>query len=110
MQYPKVVFNTDMSGVKLTMGQARKAATLRSRHKFPDIVIYETNDQYAGLFLELKRDGETIFLKDGTLSKKEHIQEQHRTLIELRKRGYCAEFAVGFEQAKAFIDSYLSEK
>ena len=54
-QYPKVLFNSDLSGIKLTMGQAVKAKKLRSSKGFPDLVIYEPRGNYHALFLELKR-------------------------------------------------------
>lgn len=33
--------------------------------------------------------------------------EQADCLYDLRKRGYCAEFAIGFDEAKQIIDKYL---
>ena len=67
MQYPDVLFNSGMSGVKLTMGQAIKAKRLRSCKGFPDLVIYEPRGEHKGLFIELKREGENILKKDGEL-------------------------------------------
>lgn len=62
---------------------------------------------YNGLYLEIKADGNSPFKKDGTLKKDEHLEEQEEMLEALRLRGYKAEFAVGFEQAKKIIDEYL---
>ena len=90
-QYPKLIFNTDLSGLKLTMGQAIKAKNLRSSNGFPDILILEpkiygngeieetqeSGDKlshiipifwFCGLFLEVKK--ESPYLKDGTTLKK----------------------------------------
>lgn len=106
MQYPNVLFNSDMSGVKLTMGQAIKAKKLRSSKGFPDLVIYEPKHGVHGLFIELKREGESLFKKDGSF-KTEHLKEQGDMLINLAKRGYLAQFAIGFEHAKKIIDAYL---
>ena len=107
LQYPGVLFNSDMSGVKLTMGQAIKAKKLRSSKGFPDLVIYEPRGEFHGLFLELKRDGEGIFKKDGKTFKTPHLKDQSNIHKKLYKRGYCTYFAVGFDNAKNFIDSYL---
>ena len=41
LQYPKVIFNTDLSGIKLSIGMAKKVKGLRSSNSFPDITIYE---------------------------------------------------------------------
>jgi hypothetical protein len=60
-----------------------------------------------GLFIELKREGTRIFKKDGALVADEHIREQFDMLEQLRQRGYMAEFACGFDEAKKIIDEYL---
>lgn len=61
---------------------------------------------YHGLFLELKKEGTRLKKKNGGWAT-EHIAEQAEVLGKLRKRGYCAEFAVGFDEAKRTIDEYL---
>jgi hypothetical protein len=110
-QYPKVIFNSDLAGsMRLTIGQAVALKSLRSNRGFPDIVIYEPRetkygDKY-GLFIELKREGEKIFTKIGKPATP-HIAEQQEVITELNNRGYVASFAVGFQQAKDLIDSYL---
>ena len=107
LQYPKVIFNTDLSGIKLTMGQAKKVKKMRSSRAFPDLVIYEPLKGYKALFIELKRTGERIYKKDGSLRKNEHIEEQAEMLQELNNRGYKAVFAIGFKEAKNVVDNYL---
>lgn len=83
--------------------------------------IYDLNSglygSWSGLFLELKKEGETLHpgsraknrfkSKDGKEYKTEHLMEQADCLYELRQRGYCAEFAIGFDEAKKIIDEYL---
>ncbi len=85
-QYPNVIFNTDLSGIKLSDGQKSKIKPLRSGRGFPDIMILETalygsgeletTDKqkhrvnvfhFCGLYLEVKR--ETPYKKDNTLKK-----------------------------------------
>lgn len=61
---------------------------------------------YNGLLIELKRDGTRLKKKDGSWAS-EHIEEQARVLQTLREKGYAAEFAVGFDEAKKIIDWYL---
>lgn len=60
----------------------------------------------SGLFLELKREKTRLKKKDGTWASP-HIAEQAEMLEQLRARGYGAEFAVGFDEAKEIIDNYL---
>lgn len=63
--------------------------------------------KYAGLMIELKKAGTRIYKKDGTLVANEHIREQFDLLEQLRRKGYAAEFACGFDEAKEIIDNYL---
>lgn len=130
LQYPDVMFHSDYgSGVKLTMGQAVKQKRQNGgRRAWPDMFIAEPKgvkaeckvvykdeiikdvhfiEQKYGLFIELKKAGTRIFKKDGTLVADEHIREQFDILKQLRKRGYMAEFACGFDEAKEIIDNYL---
>lgn len=133
LQYPGVLFHSDFgSGIKLTTGQAIKQKRQNGgRRAWPDMFIAEPRDvvvgqkpvmvagaicsqditeHRCGLMIELKRPGTRIFKKDGTLTANEHIREQYDLLERLRKKGYAAEFACGFDEAKEIIDSYLGVK
>lgn len=105
MQYPRILFNTDMSGLRLTIGQAKKAKSLRSGNGFPDLMILEPRGAYCGLFIELKK--ETPYLKSGLLKHDKHLAEQEIMICELVKRGYFATFAWKFDHCKIIIDTYL---
>jgi len=123
IQYPKVLFNTDLAGLNMTMGQAKKAKNLRSQNGFPDIQILETRHNgttqiqwygenkvfdtylFCGLFLEVKK--ETPYKKDGDLKKNPHLELQNELHIKLRLQGYMVEFVWTFEQGKKIIDNYL---
>jgi hypothetical protein len=118
LQYPSVLFHSDFgSGIKLTMGQAIKQKRLQGgRRSWPDMMVAETvlkrldngaYKAYSGLFIELKKEGARVFKKDGTLVSDAHIREQFDMLEQLRRRGYVAEFACGFDEAKKIIDEYL---
>lgn len=134
-QYPDVQFHSDFgSGVKLSKIQA--VTQLRQngyRRGWPDmfiakskvITLVERSDEEGGstiqikfgLFLELKKDGETLYPGprakkrfksiDGKEYKNEHLMEQADVLFKLRKAGYVAEFAIGFDEAIKIIDEYL---
>jgi len=107
-QYPNVIFNTDMSGIKLTMGQAIQAKLLRSDNGFTDIQIFEPREKLHGLFIELKK--ETPYKKNGELKKSEHLLEQIKMHDKLKERGYCVHLCWTFEMTKKAIDEYLSLK
>ncbi len=104
----------------MTLGQAMKQKRQNGgRRGWPDMFIAEPKVgkdregraigmNYYGLFLELKREGTTIYKKsDGQIVKDKHIREQAEMLDALRKRNYMAEFACGFDEAKRIIDAYL---
>lgn len=130
LKYPSVIFHSDFgSGIKLTMGQAIRQKRLNGgRRSWPDMFIAEPKnvkaeckvitdgdvikeahflDQKYGLFIELKKAGTRIYRKDGRLVSDAHIREQFDMLEQLRQRGYMAEFACGFDEAKKIIDEYL---
>lgn len=108
MQYRGVIFNSDMSGVRLHRGLQGKVARLRSHKGQPDITIYEMKHGFGGLLLELKAEGTRILLKDGSMTKDKHIREQAEILKQLQNRGYLANFAVGIDESMAVINWYLA--
>lgn len=132
-QYPGAMFHSDFgSGIKLTPGQAVKQKRQNGgRRAWPDMFIAQAAPRlyithapthcgihpncvdpnsgrmvYYGLYIELKKEGTRLKKKNGDWAT-EHIAEQAGVLEELRQRGYCAEFAVGFGEAKKIIDEYL---
>lgn len=130
-QYPNLIFRTDFAaGIKMTMGQAKKHKSLQSGRSYPDLFIAKSKIDsgsgqfiYCGLYIELKRDGvQLIRSKDATKIAKDdyklrkkgdwydlHTEEQANMLGALRKEGYCAEFAVGFNEAVKLIDNYVKK-
>ena len=115
LRYPNVLFHSDYgSGIRLTPGQAVKQKRLQGgRRAWPDLFIAESKVdpidliKYSGLMIELKRPDVKIYKKNGELVANEHIREQAALLEELRRRGYIAEFACGFDEAKKIIDEFL---
>jgi hypothetical protein len=109
LQYPDVIFFPDASGVRLTMGQAIQLKAQRcNRYKIPDFFILEPKGDYHGLVLELKKEGESPYLKDGGLSNGKHIQEQYKSILKLQSVGYLADFAVGLDEAIRIVGAYMN--
>ena len=132
LRHPDVLFHSDFgSGIKLTPGQAVKQKRQNGgRRAWPDIIVAEpkrkkvdigvqfgvTNDKgdrfdaeivvANALFIELKKDGTRLKKRNGEWASP-HIAEQAEVLEKLRSKGYKAEFAVGFDEAKKLIDEYL---
>lgn len=130
-QYPQVLFRTDGGGLRLPTGLAVKYAALQKSRAFPDLFIAEPKEYDVpnktvvhGLFLELKapdqkvkrtQDQKKISKGESRLRRAgdwwdDHVEEQAAILAHLRGKGYYADFAVGFEDAKAQIDKYLKSE
>lgn len=108
LQYPDVIFTSESSGMRLTIGQASKLARMRSGSKLADIWIAEPRGSYCGLFLEVK--AETPYKKDGELKKSDHLKAQSKMLERLVKKGYQAMFIWSLEQGIVEIRKYMKLK
>ena len=107
-QYPDVIFTSESSGVRLTIGQAKKAKGLRSGNNLPDLIILEPRGLYHGLCIELKKD--SPYRKDGSLKQDEHIYAQNAMLGRLILKGYMACFGVGLEATLNIIKMYMNHE
>jgi hypothetical protein len=107
--YPEIRFRSDIqSAGKLSPGMQNIKQIIDPWRSWPDIAIYAKRGKYIGLHIELKREGSGTFLKDGSLSRQEHVQEQAEMHGYLRSIGYAVAFAEGEEMAKKYIEKYLS--
>ena len=106
LQYPNVLYHFDPTGLNLSKAQSGMLKAIQGSRGFPDLFIIEPRGNHHGLFLELKPEGTNLKKKDGTASS-EHIKEQTAYIVEMWDRGFEAGFAVGFDDAKEKIDSYL---
>lgn len=108
LRYKRALFNSDLSGVPLTKGQAKTASKMRSNAGFPDLMIFDPRGKYHGFFLELKKSGTIVYKQDGSFTIDKHINEQKAVIDRLRAMGYYAEFGIGFDDAKKKVDEYMS--
>lgn len=90
-------FTASANGGKRNYYEAIKFKRMGVSAGFPDIEIPFPSGQYHGLYIELKRK------KGGKVS-----PEQAEWLQYLREKGYYAEVAHGFEEAKGIVIHYLS--
>jgi hypothetical protein len=109
LQYPDVIFTSESSGIRVSMGIAVKMKKQRSVGALPDLIILEPRCVYHGLCLEIKKDKDEVYRKDGGFRVSEHIQEQAQMLDRLRRKGYFAEFGCGLTDCMAIIKGYLSQ-
>ena len=108
--YPDVIFTSESSGIKLTIGQAVTLKKMRSGRALPDLMLFEARRGYGGMFLEIKREGTAIYKRNGEIKRDKHLQEQEEVLSRLTDKGYFAKFVVGYDNAVALIDYYLENK
>lgn len=107
-KYPKVIFRSDFSsGMRMSIGMARRHKALQSSRAFPDLFIIEPRGKYYGLFIELKTKDNIVFKKDGDLRKNKHHEEQNDMLKELNNRGFLAVFGQGYKDTINIIDQYF---
>lgn len=95
--YPELrLLNGSLNGVRLTIGQARKAKAAGMKAGYPDLFLPVPRQRKHGLYIELKR------LKGGRLADK-----QQDWINALRDHGYKAIVCQGFDAARLEILKYL---
>ena len=112
IKYPNAIRRFDLAAdMKMSVWQGARNKSLHGRHTrgYPDLFIAKPNRYYAGLFLELKADGNSPYKKDGTLKKNEHLQRQNAIHEILRNDGYCVKFVTGFQEAIDVIEEYMED-
>lgn len=116
-----VIFMSDYAaGIRLTQHQAMTRKSMQSESKLPDLffahpaTITDGNGiehHYCGLFLEVKKEGTSIYVtrgpRKGELVADPHIRGQAAVMKRLNKDGYFARFSVGYDQAVKIINWYF---
>lgn len=100
LKYPKVLLCASLGGLFLNSPfQRRKGKATGYSRGFPDLFIYEPNDKYNGLAIELKLDKRCYASKF-----------QLDWVRDLNKRGYYAEVCKGYNDTINLIDKYLNNE
>lgn len=111
--YPNTLFNSDLGGVRFTMGQAIKLREIRPWRGHPDLVVYSRKCGYTSLFLELKQESVKLKYNEATKGARgsidPHQAEQAAFMQGLEDEGFACSFAVGFDNACALIKAYMSD-
>lgn len=113
LQYPNVIYTSDLSGIKLSKGSAVKAKKMRcKKYKIPDLLILHPNETYKGLILELKNKASDVYNQNGTFKKANdnHVEKQYKTIVQLRSLGYESMFVFGLNNAIETIDNYMNNR
>ena len=110
IQYPKVIFRFDVAAdipMTIVQGSIIKNKLLHKKG-YPDLFIAEPKGKFHGLYIELKKSYSEVFKKDGSYKKSEHIETQAAMHKQLRAKGYCVEWGLGFEDTVEKIRAYMS--
>ena len=101
-------FSDISSGTKKSGYMQNISSILKSDDKFPDVFIFHPANGYVGCMIEIKRIDSGAILKDGSLSKANHIQEQNKCHDRLRQMNWFVTFAEGAEEAKRKFEEYIN--
>jgi hypothetical protein len=99
LKHSNVLFSSSAGGMRTSIGTACKMKSMGYRKGCPDIMIFEPNTQYRGLFIELKKE------KGGQVT-----PEQKQWIELLNQRGYFAMVCKGAEEAKKVVEMYFLDK
>jgi hypothetical protein len=111
LQHPDVRFRSDIQSAGKLSPQMQNIKKILDPHRgWPDIMVYLKRGDRCGLGIELKRVDSGLWLKNGTLSKDKHVQEQHQMHEFLRGIGWHVEFAEGFDEAVEVFERYWNLK
>ena len=97
LAYPNALYCASAGGMRTSYLQAIKMKRTGYVKGFPDLFIYEPNQDYYGLAIEMKKE------KGGVAS-----PEQKSWQEQLRNRGYASYICKGNEEAIKVIDEYFS--
>jgi len=97
LAYPTALYCASAGGMRTSYLQAIKMKRTGYVKGFPDLFIYEPNQEYKGLAIEMKKE------KGGVAS-----PEQKWWQEQLRNRGYASYICKGNEEAIKVIDEYFN--
>lgn len=107
-EYPEILFYNDrQSSGKVPVHLRDIYGILNPFRSWPDTKIFLKRGKYCGLMIEIKRLNSGTFLKDGSLSTGQHVQEQHAMHELLRAQGWACCFAEGADKAWEMLERYL---
>ena len=97
LAYPHALYCASAGGMRTSYLQAIKMKRTGYVKGFPDLFIYEPNQDFHGLAIEMKKE------KGGVAS-----PEQKWWQEQLRNRGYASYICKGNEEAIKVIDEYFN--
>jgi hypothetical protein len=97
LAYPNALYCASAGGMRTSYLQAIKMKRTGYVKGFPDLFIYEPNQDFHGLAIEMKKE------KGGVASPEQKLWQE-----QLRNRGYASYICKGNEEAIKVIDEYFN--
>ena len=94
-QYPNLLWTASAGGMRTSVGTGKKMKLMGYRKGCPDIMIFQANDKFYGLFIELKIKGNS------------QSPEQEQWQVQAEKNGYKYALVYSFNEAVETIKNYL---
>lgn len=108
LKHKGLIWRFDFSaGTKMSIGQAISHKSMNPHRGFPDFFLAEPKGVYHGLYIEIKKVGESPFKKDGLIKSNEHLKQQQDMLQKLHTKGYMTLFCTGLDECIKTIENYL---
>lgn len=99
LKYPNVLLCAQIAGINLGAKYGWKAKVAGYKKGWPDIFIAEPNKDYHGLFIEMKKRGDTKPTPDQKIVGK-----------QLEERGYKFIVSHGWQYAFQELEAYILNK
>lgn len=104
-------FNDWASGAYLTAGQNSARRAIQPNPGWSDLFIPYPSRGYHGLFIELKKEGVSIYKKigpeKGQMVADPQIRAEAEFIERMNKLGYLARFGIGYDKIVKIIDWYM---
>ena len=110
MMYPWLKVFASLNGVKLTIGQAKKAKRMGMNRGDADLRIVHKVGDFHNLYIEYKHSSVALYQQNGEMYSKEHEKEQAGVLTHFQEQGDAATFAVGISNAIYAVQDYIQGK
>lgn len=106
-EFPDVRFTADLAGH--AEGLAKIVHIHRAENfTVPDLMIFEPQGSYHGIFMEFKTTEFKLYTNKGAMVKNQHIRDQFETILQLRDKGYWADFVPGAKRAMDIFTQYIN--
>jgi hypothetical protein len=115
--HPQIIYRLDIAVFPMSIGARLNVKKMHGEHYngYPDLFIAKrcgmklSTGTFGGLYIEIKKDRDSVLTKKGVIRNSAHIKEQLAYLKKLSLQGYCAIFGTGVEDTIDMIQKYFQD-